>query len=67
MKLLLEFLVVTNLALFIINCMFAGVSFAQGLLGPMGFFAFVALVHGSAADYFKRVKEKKYPSDSTIE
>lgn len=63
MKLLYDFLIVLNTALFILNCLFSGISFAQSIHGPAAFFAIIALVHGLGADTFAFIKSKKFPKD----
>lgn len=64
MKTFIELMIVGNLMLFILNSMFAGVSVAQEMYGAFWFFAIASLVHGVVADAFKKLKQKRYPSET---
>lgn len=61
MKIFVELMIAGNLAIFILNCVFAGASIAQGMHGAFWFFAVAALVHGLAADSFQAYKKKRFP------
>lgn len=61
MKLLLDIGASLNLALFILNCTWAGAALATERTQALVFFACAGLAHGLIANCLESIKKKKFP------